>query len=105
MTKKVIMLIVVVILSHAMFTLTEAQAQGKPLCGKRADMLKEVYKYRELPTIRAIAKGKEWMLEVWANRSTGTWTLLRTNTKGMTCFIVAGDSYMEMPIPKTGKGS
>lgn len=39
------------------------------------------------------------LMELWANRETGTWTLTATNPAGLTCVIGSGDAFDMAPAP------
>ena len=37
------------------------------------------------------------MVETWANRKTGAWTMLITRPDGITCVVVVGTDFMFVP--------
>lgn len=43
---------------------------------------------------QAVALGpNNFIVEVWANEETGTWTFTYTNPSGTTCILASGESY------------
>lgn len=37
------------------------------------------------------------VLEMWANRETGSWTLISTSPNGVSCLIAAGEAFQPVP--------
>lgn len=73
----------------------EAQALG--MCGKRADFVDALKgKYNETPRALAIA-GDVNLVEVFASKDTGTWTILVTTPEGKSCIIGAGKDWQDLP--------
>lgn len=42
------------------------------------------------------------MVEVWANLSTGTWSIMATTPAGLMCFIASGGNFEAVAAPKPG---
>ena len=62
-------------------------------CGDRTSLLKALGdKYKETP--RAIALSS--LFEVYTSKA-GTWTIVITTTKGVTCIMAAGHSWEDTP--------
>jgi len=86
-------------------TATPATAQSN--CAPRdavADRL--VSQYGE--TRQSIGLDNGNMVETWANRFTGTWTITGTTAAGLTCLIASGQSFdrvTEALPPKGTEGS
>ena len=80
-------------------TLTLAQSAGIP-CGKRGYYLEQLAdKYKEVPvSMGLVANGS--VLEVVKSEA-GTWTIMITNAKGVTCLIAAGENWENIQPKKT----
>ena len=71
---------------------TQAPAQNHN-CAARAiviDRLQSAYG-ESRQSIAMDGSGR--MVETWANRATGSWTLTFTSPSGMTCLATSGESY------------
>ncbi len=85
-----------------MFTPSIALAQAEPSCGYRDNIvagLAEIY--------GEILFGAGWpspsiVVEIWVNETTGTWTILRTNTSGIACIMVVGEAWISGLPPVVG---
>ncbi|MBC7155746.1 MAG: hypothetical protein H5U19_14305 [Rhodobacteraceae bacterium] len=55
-------------------------------------------KHGESPAARGMTRGSE-LLEMWANRDTGSWSLLITRPDGITCLVQAGQNFDAVPAP------
>lgn len=42
------------------------------------------------------------VMELYASRDTGTWTLTVTLPNGLTCLVAAGDHFETIPTPASG---
>lgn len=42
---------------------------------------------------RGVGLGGESIVEVYASEATGTWTILVTNTRGISCLVAAGQAW------------
>ncbi|MCY6382993.1 hypothetical protein [Hoeflea prorocentri] len=73
---------------------TQAQASGMA-CGDRTSLLKALSdKYKEAPRALGLSSSGNAMFEVYTSKK-GTWTILMTTTKGVTCIMAAGHSWEE----------
>ncbi|MEX3011024.1 hypothetical protein [Hoeflea sp. TYP-13] len=73
---------------------TQVQAAGLT-CGDRTKLLKALSeKYKESPKALGLSATGKAMFEVYTSK-TGTWTILMTNTSGVTCIMAAGHSWEE----------
>ena len=73
---------------------TQAQAAGMA-CGDRTSLLKTLSdKYKEAPRALGLSSSGKAMFEVYTSKK-GTWTILMTTTKGVTCIMAAGHSWEE----------
>ncbi len=79
----------------------QAQQQG-PRCGPREAITKVLTgRFAELPVSMGLAKDGA-MLELFTTATGGTWTLLATNPKGVSCIVSHGESWMSTP-PVAGR--
>jgi len=83
---------------------THANAQqmmqrSGPVCGERGSLMDQLKgKYSELPKSMGLAANGS-ILEVLTAK-TGTWTILLTTPRGITCLIAAGEHWEEMEQQK-----
>ena len=66
-------------------------------CGDRTSLLKALGdKYKETPRAIGLSSSGKAVFEVYTSK-TGTWTIVMTTTKGVTCIMAAGHSWEDMP--------
>lgn len=69
-----------------------AEAAGR-VCGERAKMTKFLMKrYKETPRAIGVASSGKSVMEIYTS-SKGSWTVLMTTAKGVTCIMGAGHSW------------
>ena len=80
-----------------------AQAQGQN-CGNRELVVERLTtKYGESrQSIGMAPKGR--VVEVYASRETGTWTITVTMPNGITCLVASGQSFEELNEPVAPAG-
>ncbi|MEX3009016.1 hypothetical protein [Hoeflea sp. TYP-13] len=89
-------LIMALVLPLALFAAPEAQAAGLT-CGDRTKLIKALSeKYQESPMALGLSATGKAMFEIYTS-DTGTWTILMTNTSGVTCIMAAGHSWETIP--------
>ncbi|MEM1276684.1 MAG: hypothetical protein AAGH74_09165 [Pseudomonadota bacterium] len=84
----------------AAITLTPkgADAQGM-VCGARAQIIKQLAdRYGEAALSRGVARGSG-IVETYVNPASGSWTIVVTNTKGMSCLMAAGEAFEPIEQP------
>jgi hypothetical protein len=87
------------ILSLAAFSIG---AQAAPQCGPHARMTEVLAaKFKESRTAIGLVAGYQSVLEVFVSKK-GTWTLVMTNARGISCVIGAGDSWENAPREVAG---
>ena len=70
-----------------------AEAGEGPLCAPRAAVVARLARdFGETPRGLGLA-GAERLVELFASKDTGTWTLLRTAPDGTACLIAAGHDW------------
>ncbi len=70
-------------------------ASAQAVCGKRTDIVKQLEKkYGETRMSVGVQQGRG-VVEVYASEATGSWTILVTNPRGMTCLMAAGEAFEE----------
>lgn len=68
-------------------------ADAQALCGKRDDIVSQLEKkYGETRRSVGVQEGRG-VVEVYASSSTGSWTILITNPRGMSCLMAAGEAF------------
>jgi hypothetical protein len=80
-----------------------AMAQNTP-CAERNNVVNALdSQYKESP--RAIGLvSKEAVLEVFVSES-GTWTVVVTDPRGMSCVLAAGQSWEDIPVASNAPGA
>ena len=86
-------------------TVISESAAAMRVCGERVKMTKMLSgKYQEKPKAIGVSSTGKSVLEVYTS-SEGSWTLLLTTAKGMTCIMGAGHSWQDKDqtafLPKT----
>lgn len=77
------------------FAAAPAFAQGQ-YCGARNAIVDELAtSYGETKVSGGISAGT--LIEVFANRETGSWTILRTHPNGVACGVAAGEDWRPEP--------
>ncbi len=79
------------------FVLMPAKASAGPaLCGKRGDLIKVLKKrYQENRVAVGLSQKSTEAFEVFASTD-GTWTVLMTTKKGLTCIMASGHSWKDV---------
>ncbi|KPQ18224.1 MAG: hypothetical protein HLUCCO18_02435 [Rhodobacteraceae bacterium HLUCCO18] len=83
-------------------TLGPSIAAAQSLCGAReavVDMLGS--RYGE--TVRSVGlAGRDRIVEVFASEDTGSWTIVVTDTAGVTCLVASGQHYEQVAAGPEG---
>lgn len=85
---------------------TPALADGTPpqACGQRDAVVERLRtNYGEERTGAGLSDSRG-IIEVYASRNTGTWTILLTLPDGRSCLIAAGESWQVGPPPDRAPG-
>ena len=78
-----------------------AEAAGR-VCGERAKMTKFLMKrYKETPRAMGVASSGKSVMEIYTSDK-GSWTVLMTTAKGVTCIMGAGRDWQESSKMATG---
>ena len=81
---------------HHLHALFAPAANAQPACGDRTALLKALSdKYKETPRALGLSSSGKAMFEVFASKA-GTWTIIMTTTKGVTCIMAAGHSWEDI---------
>lgn len=93
----------VAVLSFHPVPVETAQAQDTP-CAERNNVVDTLdTQYKESP--RAIGLvSQEAVLEIFVSDS-GTWTVVVTDPKGVSCVLAAGQSWEEIPVASNAPGA
>lgn len=68
-------------------------AGAQTVCGKRGDIIKQLEaKYGETRRTMGVQQGRG-VVEMYASAETGSWTILVTDPRGMTCLMAAGEAF------------
>lgn len=82
-----------------------SRAQAGPMCGLRADFIRSLKdKYQEHGVAMAIT-GRVNVVELLRTKNGSTWTMIVTDTKGITCIIGAGENWKDLPPEILGDDS
>ena len=75
---------------------------GASFCGKRAEIVRKLGDtYGETRQSIGLSGGRG-VIELFASRETGSWTLLFTNPQGVSCLMAAGEHYQAEPAQPVG---
>ena len=68
-------------------------AQAQSVCGKREAIIAQLEKkYGETRRSVGIQRGRG-VVEIYASQETGSWTILVTDPRGMSCLMAAGEAF------------
>lgn len=85
-----------------LIAMSAAAAQAQSVCGDRAKIIKVLAgKYKETPAAFGIA-GSRNLVELFTSPS-GSWTMLMTEPKGVTCILATGQGWEELPVTPPSK--
>jgi hypothetical protein len=91
-----------VLTTVAGIALPAAPAGAQMVCGKRADILRQLSeKYGETRRSMGLAQG-QGVVELYASDETGSWTILMTNPQGVACMMAAGQAFQIEPVKAVG---
>lgn len=72
---------------------TMSPASAQTVCGKRDDIILQLEKkYGETRRSVGVQQGRG-VVEVFASVKTGSWTILVTDPRGMSCLMAAGEAF------------
>ena len=78
----------------ALIMLYAVPVSAQVSCGNRAAMVERlVNQYHEMPMGRGLGRARSRLLEIWANCTTGSWTVLKTYPNGTTCVMAVGEGW------------
>ena len=76
---------------------TGSAALAQNACGPRDQLVAKLEDSYGESRMGAGLRGSASVFEIWASASSGTWTILVTNTEGVSCVMASGESWHEMP--------
>lgn len=69
------------------------------LCKDRVEIVKDLKKlYKEIPVAQGIAANGSFF-EIFATREGNTWTMVATQSGGLTCVLANGTDWEVVPLP------
>ncbi len=69
------------------------EAQAQMACGTRDSVVAKLGEnYGEVRRGGGLA-GPTAIFEIWASEATGSWTILKTTSNGLTCIMAVGDGW------------
>ena len=85
----------------ATLSMTGTPAQAAE-CGRRDYIIKQLGKqFAEVRRATGMMR-KSGLMEIYVSKKKGTWTVLVTSPRGMTCIVAAGEMWEDMPIVTAG---
>lgn len=88
-------------LAAALIALSGVPVAAQMICGNRAEMIKKLEdRWGELQIWAGLADGR--VMELWVACPDGTWTILRTSPRGLTCIVTVGDGWRGEPCKAEG---
>lgn len=92
--------LVALALGLALTAIPAAEAQNR--CGAREKIVAHLEtKYGEHQRSVGI-QGQGEVIEIYANAVSGTWTIILTNARGLSCLMAAGEAFQQL-TPKTAE--
>ncbi len=86
------------IIAAALVIFAVSTAYAQQLCGPRDAAIAQLEgKHNERVVGRGIVAGGRQMIEIFQSE-TGTWTVMVTDTKGNSCHLASGQSWMATPL-------
>ncbi len=81
---------------------TSGTAEAQMVCGKRDAIVAQLErKYGETRRSVGLQQGRA-VVEVYASETTGSWTILVTDTAGKSCLMAAGDAFEAVKTIEAG---
>ena len=78
----------------ALVTMYASSAGAQATCGDRTSMVEKlVNKYHEMQMGLGLRRGGSRLIEVWANCTTGTWTIMKIYPDGTACVMAVGEGW------------
>ena len=82
------------LLVAAGFAAVATAVSANPSCAPRETIVSRLQDvYSEIPVVRGL-QTEQVMMEVWASPETGTFTVLLTNSSGVSCVVAAGTDFL-----------
>jgi hypothetical protein len=79
--------------ASTLLTPASADAQGQSMCAQRHSVI-SMLEDRYGEELQGFGLANETRtIEVWANKNTGTWTILMAMSNGMACLVASGRHY------------
>lgn len=82
--------------------LAAAPAVARSGCAPRAVIAKQLTERYDGAPVAAGLQSNGSILQVYASEANGTWTVISTTPKGMSCVVTAGEYWRQLP-PKPAK--
>ena len=76
---------------------TGSPASAQNACAPRDQLVTKLEESYGESRMGAGLRGSASVFEIWASSSSGTWTILVTNTEGISCIMASGESWHDMP--------
>ncbi len=90
---------IILLLGAAILPFIALPANAQAVCGDRGEIVSRLETaYQEKASAIGLA-GNGGVVELYTSEK-GSWTLLLTQTTGVSCLIAAGDSWETVPHPK-----
>ncbi len=87
----------VVTFAFALLLHTAATVKAQPVCMVHDEFRVELHRnFSETPVAIAIANNGA-LIELYAKRDKSSWTLVMTRPSGLSCVLVAGEDWNELP--------
>lgn len=76
--------------------ISNASAQRQPQCNDRDNVLELLAKKYKETTIAAGVTNTGGLIEVLSDQKSGTWTIIVTSPRGMSCLVAAGEGWRQI---------
>lgn len=79
--------------AFAVASVATTSAQAQAVCGQREAIVAQLEKkYGETRRSVGLQQGRG-VVEIYASKDTGSWTILVTDTRGLSCLMAAGEAF------------
>jgi len=84
---------------------TALPAMAQSPCGPRDQLIEKLEDSYGENRMGAGLRGNASIFEIWASADSGSWTILVTDTDGISCVMATGEYWQEMPAIAAGLGA
>lgn len=84
---------------------TALPALAQSICGPRDQVITKLENSFGEIRMGAGLRSNISIFEIWASVDSGTWTMVITDTEGVTCVMASGEYWQDIPAVKAAQGA